>query len=120
MKYRNAKYTADGRIDCEIDHPKHGWIPFTASENDSEKHGQDIFSQIVADGNVAAYTPPPAPTIDQLREQASIPKDTFILAALDAGVLSETDAEEATNGWPTGWDDFFTGQPLGKYNNRPS
>jgi hypothetical protein len=49
--------------------------------------------------------------IEQLRTTTSLPKDDFILAALDAGVLSEPDAEEATNGWPTGWDDFFTGQP---------
>jgi len=51
------------------------------------------------------------PTIEQLRTTASLPKDDFILAALDVGILSEADAEEATNGWPTGWNDFFTGQP---------
>jgi len=56
-------------------------------------------------------TPTAEQRLDQLREQASLPKDDFILAALDAGVLSEPDAEEATSGWPTGWNDFFTGQP---------
>jgi len=111
MKYRNARYTADGRIDCEIDHPVYGWIPFTADENDSEQRGRDIFAQIVLDRNIAAYTPPPEPTIEELRANATLPKDDFILAALDAGVLTEADAEEATNGWPTGWDHFFIGQP---------
>ena len=53
----------------------------------------------------------PEPPIEELRARATLPKDDFILSALDAKVLSEADAEEATNGWPTGWDDFFTGQP---------
>lgn len=63
------------------------------------------------DGSEWTYVAPPNPTIEQLRAAASLPKDDFILAALDAGVLSEYDAEEATNGWPTGWNAFFTGQP---------
>jgi len=49
--------------------------------------------------------------VENLRATASLPKEDFILAALDARILSEADAEEATNGWPTGWDDFFIGQP---------
>lgn len=49
--------------------------------------------------------------LERARTRASLPKDHFILAALDAGVLTEADAEEATSGWPTGWDAFFTGQP---------
>jgi len=53
----------------------------------------------------------PELSIDELRNRASRSKEKFILAALDAGVLTEADAEEATNGWPSGWDDFFTGQP---------
>ena len=56
-------------------------------------------------------TPTAEQRIEQLRTTASLPKDEFILAALDAGVLTEADAEEATSRWPTGWDDFFTGQP---------
>ena len=58
MNYRNAHYLADGRIDCEIEHPKHGWIPFTADPNDVEAHGRAIFDAIVTDGTAAAYVAP--------------------------------------------------------------
>lgn len=58
MKYRNAKHTENGSIDCEINHPKHGWIPFTASPDDDEKHGRDLFEVITKDGNIAEYEPP--------------------------------------------------------------
>jgi len=61
------------------------------------------------------YVPPPEPTpaevLAQWRSQASLPRSKFILAALDAGVLTEADAEQAVNGWPSGWDAFFDGLP---------
>lgn len=37
MNYRNAKYIDDnGRIDCEIEHPVYGWIPYTLDPNDTD------------------------------------------------------------------------------------
>jgi hypothetical protein len=94
MKYRNAKYTKDGRIDCEIDHPKYGWVPFTSSANDTEAHGRGLFAQIVADGNIAEYTPLPAPTVEQLRAQTRIPRAKFAIAAAKAGLITDAEAEE--------------------------
>lgn len=35
MKIRNAKWLESGLIDCEIEHPSLGWIPFTASPFDA-------------------------------------------------------------------------------------
>lgn len=43
MEYRNAAYNSQGTIDCEIEHPNFGWIPFTANPNDVEPHGREIF-----------------------------------------------------------------------------
>jgi hypothetical protein len=37
MQYRNPVYTADGRINCEINHSHYGWIPFTADTKDGNK-----------------------------------------------------------------------------------
>ena len=58
MEYRNPRYTATADIDCEVNHPTLGWIPFTASQNDPEQYGRDLFDQITADGNIAPYEPP--------------------------------------------------------------
>lgn len=41
---RSPRFTADGSIDCEIEHPVFGWIPFTASADDVEEHGRAIFA----------------------------------------------------------------------------
>lgn len=42
IEIRNPIALEDGRIDCEIKHPVHGWIPFTADTNDVEEHGRNI------------------------------------------------------------------------------
>lgn len=50
-------------IDLEIEHPIFGWIPFTASPDDVEAHGRDLFARAAAGdfGTVAEYVPPPPP-----------------------------------------------------------
>jgi hypothetical protein len=35
MEYKNAKRIKNGLIDCEINHPDYGWIPFTCDPNDN-------------------------------------------------------------------------------------
>jgi len=58
MEYKNPTYTSDGRIDCEINHPKFGWIPFTADSNDSEEFGKQLFALISSKGGIASYSEP--------------------------------------------------------------
>jgi hypothetical protein len=60
MQVRNPQYNALNTINCEIEHPQFGWIPFTATPDDVEQMGRDIYSQAVAGayGPVAPYTPP--------------------------------------------------------------
>lgn len=64
MEIRNAIYNAFGSIDCEINHPKYGWIHFTASPDDGEELGRQIYADILAGkaGQIAPYVaPPPQP-----------------------------------------------------------
>ena len=64
MEIRNAIYNAFGTIDCEINHPTFGWIPFTASPDDDEELGRQIHTDILAGkaGQIAPYVaPPPQP-----------------------------------------------------------
>lgn len=57
MNYRNAKYNAFGTIDCEIEHPVYGWIPFTADPDDVEPLGAEVFN--AAKSSATAYVDPP-------------------------------------------------------------
>ena len=71
MNVRNPQYNFDGSIDCEIEHPKFGWIPFTASLDDPEAHGKDIYQRCVDGdfGEIAPYETPPEPTIEEKRDR---------------------------------------------------
>jgi hypothetical protein len=58
MNKRNPVWAnaAQTMIDCEIEHPTYGWIPFTASPNDVEEPGRAIFAELSSSA-VATYVP---------------------------------------------------------------
>lgn len=93
MDIRNPVFTSDGRIDCEIDHPVYGWIPFTADLNDVEQHGRDIYAAALEMGP-AKYVAPPA-------QPALVPNLSF--AQLMIGLVAEAWITEAEgDGWLAG------------------
>lgn len=58
---RNPVLNAVGTIDCDLDHPLHGWIPFTASPDDPDEGGR-VIHQLLLDGQfgeIAPYIPDP-------------------------------------------------------------
>jgi hypothetical protein len=57
MKYRNPIYNRFGTINCEIEHPTYGWIPFTATPTDPEEYGRILYEEILAAGNIAPQVP---------------------------------------------------------------
>lgn len=44
LEARHPKYNQVGTIDCEVNHPQYGWIPFTASPNDDQAHGRELYA----------------------------------------------------------------------------
>lgn len=86
MNIRNPVFTEDNRIDCEINHPVYGWIPFTADSNDVEQHGKEIYAAALSMGPAAyVQTPPVVPTKaeQEANRQASYAKEAdplFFLA----------------------------------------
>lgn len=75
MEIRNARYNAVGTIDCEVEHPVHGWIPFTASPDDAEQHGRDIFAQVSATAD---------PYVDPGPQAAPVPQTVSAFQAFQA------------------------------------
>ncbi len=60
MNYRDAKYLDGTRINCEIDHPTYGWIPFTCDPTDTGAAFDVValFDAMAADSATASYVPP--------------------------------------------------------------
>jgi hypothetical protein len=62
MEYKNAKRLGNGWIDCEINHPQYGWIPFTCNPQDKGAAFDvvELYNSMNADPATAAYVPPTA------------------------------------------------------------
>lgn len=71
---KNPKYNADGTIDVEVNHPVYGWIPFTASPNDSESHGLLIYQAALAGmyGEIAPYVKSEAEYISEALNERDV------------------------------------------------
>jgi len=67
MKYRNAKYINDsGWVECEINHPEFGWIPYglNPADTDMTVNNDDLLAAMAKAGDVAAYVPPTQAELD--------------------------------------------------------
>jgi len=83
MNTRNAVHNDDGTIDCEIEHPNHGWIPFTASADDVEQLGKDIYAALSVSQGVSPYVPP-TPAVKMARTLLMVrDRRDSLLAACD-------------------------------------
>jgi len=87
MDIRNARFNHAGTIDCEIDHPIHGWIPFTADPQDAEPLGLEVFDAVK--DSAAPYVPAP-PDPEALKE------------AYRQAVQAHIDATAAQRGYEAG------------------
>lgn len=67
MEARNLRYNRLGTVDMEINHSTYGWIPFTASPEDTEERGRTLYAQALNGdfGAIAPYAAPP-PTNDEV------------------------------------------------------
>tara|TARA_R110001606_G_scaffold395849_1_gene568967 strand:- start:106 stop:501 length:396 start_codon:yes stop_codon:yes gene_type:complete len=66
MNYRNAKHISEGRIDCEIEHLVHGWIPYTLdpADTDTTVDNDELLAAMTLADDVAAYVPPTQEELD--------------------------------------------------------
>lgn len=63
--HRKPQYNGQGGIDCELHHPKFGWIPFTASPDD--KRSCDLYDKM-SNGSAGDVAPAPAQSQEQAAE----------------------------------------------------
>lgn len=73
MNYRNAKYISTARtlIDCDINHPVYGWIPYTLDPSDTDMtvNNNDILAAMKVANDVEEYV---APTQEEFDSSVAI------------------------------------------------
>lgn len=87
MEFREAVYNASGGVDCEINHPIYGWIPFTARYDDP--HGADIYDLVKS--VAAPYVEPDDSVIDTPEIPQVVSRYQARMAMLDAGILGDVE-----------------------------
>ena len=93
MESRNPVFTETGTIGCEINHPEFGWIPFTASANDVEPLGGELFDRHSGDAAPYVAPPPPPPPIEVLECSPAQMRIALHRAGLLAQVQAIVDAD---------------------------
>lgn len=96
---RTPKYNWYGTIDLEIEDTNLGWIPFTATPDDTEQTGRDLYARALAGefGVIGEYVPPeppPPPSPEELDALADAIADSVMEQNKDAmRAIGETLAE---------------------------
>jgi hypothetical protein len=86
MEYRNGKHLSGARIDCEINHPNYGWIPFTCDPQDTGARFDvvDLYRRLNSDPTTAAYIPP---TQEEVKAAAAkkvrLQRDRILMGTVD-------------------------------------
>jgi len=82
---RNAVYIdADGNIDCEINHPEYGWIPYTLRNDDTDTTVDNTAVKAILGSNLAAYVPPTQEELDaQAAASVRAQRDNLLRGVVD-------------------------------------
>jgi len=106
MKYRNAKYINDsGWVECEINHPEFGWIPYglNPADTDMTVNNDDLLAAMATNDDVAAYVPPTQAELDvKLSADIRDQRDGLLLEvdAIAGNALRWADLGDTTkNAW---------------------
>lgn len=81
MQFRNPELNDDGTIDCEVNHPEFGWIPFTASPSDVEPHGREVFSKAMDTNPPKKVIPTPIFDAVKAAKEARLKRDGLLRAS---------------------------------------
>ena len=86
MNYRNAKHISEGRIDCEIEHPVHGWIPYTLDPADTDTTVDNDALLLAIGADAVAYVAPTQEELDVALATSIRAERNGILLGVDAYV----------------------------------
>lgn len=98
MEIKNPVFNRFGGVDCEINHPDYGWIPFTARDDDPEEFGRMVYAASLEMGpsEYVPPPPPPPPSIEDQRARMVVSRLQARAALLQGGLLDKV--EKAVNG----------------------
>lgn len=107
---RNATYIdADGSIDCEINHPEYGWIPYTLATHDTDTTVDNEAVKAILGSNIAAYVPPTQEELDaQAAASVRYQRDMLLQNEVDPIVSNPLRWADMTTEEQNAWSQYRT------------
>lgn len=94
VEVRDPQWNIFSTIDCEINHPEYGWIPFTASPDDDREYGRELFEQL----SVGTVKPADAGALAEEQDRVARERRTTELKESDWTQLPDVPLE-TTDAW---------------------
>lgn len=107
---RNASYIdADGNIDCEINHPEYGWIPYTLRDDDADTTVDNTAVKAILGSNIAAYVPPTQAELDaEAAASVRAQRDSLLVNEVDPIVSNPLRWADLTTAQQNAWTQYRT------------
>ena len=109
MEYRNAKYINSEHtiVNCEINSPVHGWIPYTMNPDDTDMTVDNsvLISAFAANGDVADYTLPPD---EEVASWVRLQRDLILANEVDPIVSNPLRWADMTTEQQNAWSQYRT------------
>lgn len=99
---RNPVFNRFGSIDLEFQHPRFGWVPYTANPNDKDGFGRGLFEAASrgAFGEVAPYPLTPEEQKQEDRRLMLLSRPQTLLMLVEQGFITEAEALAASSSLP--------------------
>lgn len=107
MEIRNVTFSSSGAaVDCEVNHEALGWIPFTASETDTDPFGQEVWAAVQEQEIAPAPIPPHVAQREAALARINEIHADFLRQMTGNATVEERDTwkpkEEAARAWIAG------------------
>ena len=110
VDYRNAQYMNEsGWVDCEIDHPEYGWIPYTLNPQDEDPtiDNNNLLTRMLESNSISPFVPP---TQEELYEKEAVNcrayRDSLLQTEVDPIVTNPLRWAELTLEKQQEWADY--------------
>ena len=103
---RNGVYKGNGLIDCEINHPEYGWIPYTINDDDTDTTIDNTVLKTLLGSNIAPFDQ--AEYDDRIARLVRFQRDNLLKSEVDPIVTNPLRWADMTTEQQNAWSQYRT------------
>lgn len=103
---RNGVHKENGLIDCEINHPEYGWIPYTINDDDTDTTIDNTVLKTLLGSNIAPFDQ--AEYDGRIAKLVRFQRDSLLASEVDPIVTNPLRWAELTTEQQNAWSQYRT------------